>query len=90
VRFDEDSQKAEILIDLLKVLDINLCIIYLNSIQRVEDLGVFLQKHGIDALKIHGKMEKEERASVVKVFREGKKTRYLLASDLLARGIDVP
>ena len=48
-----------------------------------------LQDQNFSITSIHGKMTTKERSDVVKDFRDGK-TRILITTDLLARGIDIP
>ena len=47
------------------------------------------KKENFPITTIHGNMTQDERKEIVKDFRDGK-TRILLTSDLLARGIDIP
>jgi translation initiation factor 4A len=70
-------------------MEINLCIIFVNTRETVDSLAAFLLKSGIDALKIHGKMTPKERAENLETFVSKTKSRYLISSDLLSRGIDV-
>ena len=48
-----------------------------------------LEDKNFSITSIHGKMTPNERTEIVKEFREGK-TRILITTDLLARGIDIP
>ncbi|MBR9919232.1 MAG: DEAD/DEAH box helicase [Bacteroidetes bacterium] len=59
---------------------------YKDSIQRVSD---FLEAHNIHHARFHGGMEQKDREQALVQFRNGS-TRVLLATDLAARGIDVP
>lgn len=38
---------------------------------------------------IHGQMEQEQRNEVMQTFKDGNKSRYLISSDILSRGLDV-
>jgi superfamily II DNA/RNA helicase len=64
-------------------------IIFSNTIKKVDWLKENLEKNNFEITYIHGKMTAKERDDIVKEFREGK-TRILLTTDLLARGIDIP
>jgi len=84
---DKDKQQA--LFKLLCQLGDQPGIIFLNfkeSIQRVSD---FLSDRGVSHASFHGDMEQSEREIALVKFRNGS-TRLLLATDLAARGIDVP
>ena len=64
------------------------CIIFLNMQSRVQTVYARLKELGICADQIHGGMEQEDRFKAMKKFKEGK-TRILVATDIVARGIDV-
>ncbi|MDY0076153.1 MAG: DEAD/DEAH box helicase [Bacteroidales bacterium] len=84
---EKDKQQA--LFKLLCQLGDQPGIVFLNfkeSIQRVSD---FLNAKGIAHASFHGDMEQSEREIALVKFRNGS-TRLLLATDLAARGIDVP
>ncbi len=58
--------------------------------QRASDLlAAKLRKAGIWAASLHGGLDQEDRATVLARFKNGK-LRILVATDLAARGIDVP
>jgi len=84
---EKDKQQA--LFKLLCQLGDQPGIVFLNfkeSIQRVSD---FLSEKGLAHASFHGDMEQSEREIALVKFRNGS-TRLLLATDLAARGIDVP
>ena len=64
------------------------CIIFLNMQSRVQTVYEHLKDLGMSADQIHGGMEQEERFKAMKRFKEGR-TRILVATDIVARGIDV-
>ena len=64
-------------------------IIFCNTIRKVQWLEEQLKAQNFSITTIHGKMNQAERNNIVQEFRDGK-TRLLLTTDLLARGIDVP
>ena len=83
-----EQDKFNVLMDLYQSMSIAQCIIYCNSQERVEDVADKLTKNNFTVGMIHGKKEWNDRRRIMKEFREGK-LRVLLATDLLARGIDV-
>jgi len=88
VALESDSQKYETLKDLFEAISVSQCIIYCNSIKRVNDLCEALTKDNFPVCCIHSGMEKEERMKAYKDFINGG-CRVLISSNLTARGIDV-
>lgn len=64
-------------------------IIFCNRKIDVDTVAKSLKKHGFDAAPIHGDLEQSQRTATLNGFREGK-LRILVASDVAARGLDVP
>ena len=64
------------------------CIIFCRTKERVEQLVDILDEKGYTADKIHGGMMQEDRFEVMDDFRRGD-FRYLIATDVAARGIDI-
>jgi translation initiation factor 4A len=88
VALDNDAQKYESLKDLFNCISVSQCIIYCNSINRVNDLYEALCKDNFPVCCIHSGMEKSIREKAYKDFINGG-TRVLISSNLTARGIDV-
>lgn len=88
IALDSDTQKYETLKDLFECISVSQCIIYCNSINRVNDLYEALCKDNFPACCIHSGMEKTEREKAYKDFTNGG-SRVLISSNLTARGIDV-
>lgn len=82
------EKKQEILLDLLTVENPDSCIVFCNRQETVNSLYEFLNKAGLPVDKLHGGMIQEDRFDVMDDFRKGK-FRYLVATDVAARGIDV-
>ena len=85
------SDKREILREILKNEKEYLQngIIFCNRKVDVDILTKSLKKYGYDANAIHGDLEQKERTSILKSFLE-KKLQLLVASDVAARGLDIP
>lgn len=64
-------------------------IVFTESKDSCESVGEYLESYGFSSDIIHGDLTQGHRNRVVREFREGK-IRILVATDLLARGIDVP
>jgi superfamily II DNA/RNA helicase len=64
-------------------------IIFSNRKTTVSVLEKSLVKHGFNAAALHGDMDQQARNRTLEAFRAGKIT-YLIASDVAARGLDIP
>lgn len=84
----EEKQKVHCLNTLFSKLQINQSIIFCNSTSRVELLAKKITELGYSCYYIHAKMLQSHRNRVFHDFRSGK-TRHLVCSDLLTRGIDI-
>jgi translation initiation factor 4A len=88
VELEKDEWKYEVLCDLYQQLTINQALIYCNKRQRAEWLAEKMSAQGFPLSFIHGEMDVEERKRRMGDFRKGN-VRVLIATDMLARGIDV-
>ena len=88
VAIDDDHQKYATLKDLFSYLSISQCIIYCNSIKRVQDLYEAMKEDEFPVCRIHGNMEKTDRESAFNDFKSGG-SRVLISSNVTARGIDI-
>ncbi|MEN8892671.1 DEAD/DEAH box helicase [Planktotalea arctica] len=64
-------------------------IIFCNRKMDVDTVAKSLKKHGYDAAPIHGDLDQSQRTKTLDAFRDGS-LRFLIASDVAARGLDVP
>ena len=64
-------------------------IIFCNRKMDVDIVAKSLKKYGYDAAPIHGDLDQSQRMRTLDGFREGS-LRFLVASDVAARGLDVP
>jgi len=87
--FVPETKKVQCINSLLKLLRINQCILFCNSVSRVELLAKKILQLGYSCFYIHAKMSQDERNRVFNDFRLGK-YRNLVSSDLFTRGIDIP
>ena len=88
VAIENDLQKYDTLKDLYSTISVSQCIIYANSLKRVNDLYQAMLTDGFPVCCIHGSMEKEERDKAFTEFKLGK-FRVLISSNVTARGIDI-
>lgn len=86
---ETEEFKFDTLLDLYNIVSTSQAIIFCNTIRKVEWLEQNLKQNNFAITVIHSNMNQSERDNVVKDFRDGK-TRLLLTTDLLSRGIDIP
>jgi ATP-dependent RNA helicase DeaD len=63
-------------------------IVFANTKRRVEYLSGFLRNYGFDAMGLSGDLSQKERDRVMGEIQSGK-LRFLVATDVAARGIDI-
>ena len=80
--------KYDVLMDLYDTLNITQSIIYVNSKKTLRYLYEKLVEQKFPVSHIHGEMDSKERSDNMNNFKSGK-TRIMLSTDLLARGIDI-
>jgi translation initiation factor 4A len=88
IAVDDDRQKYSTLKELFSYLSVSPCIIYSNSIKRVQDLYEAMKEDEFPVCRIHSNMDKTEREIAFNEFRGGK-SRVLISSNVTARGIDI-
>lgn len=84
----ELRDKMSLLRDVMIVESPNSCMIFCNTKQKVDDVSNALANLKYPCRKIHGGMEQRDRLKVMDDFKKGY-FRYLVATDVAARGIDV-
>lgn len=82
------DSKMDLLIDTTIVESPDRCIIFANTRDQVDEIYETLKTRRYRSAKIHGGMEQKDRTKIMTAFKEGK-FRYLVATDVAARGIDV-
>ena len=63
--------------------------VFCNTKKQCSDIAAFLSEHDIDAAAIHGDLDQRERDQVLLQFANGS-CPVLVASDVAARGLDIP
>lgn len=85
---EKENNKYPILVDLYKNINICQAVIFVNTIDKACELGSRLRRDGHSVGLIHRKLTDIERMETLKKFRKTQ-TRILVATDVVARGIDV-
>ncbi len=81
-------QKDRTLVRLIELENPDSAIIFANTKREVEYVGTFLANYGYDAASISGDLSQAAREAVMKRIRDGN-LRFLVATDVAARGIDI-
>lgn len=84
----EQIDKPGLLKDIIVVENPDSCIIFCNTKQMVDDVSRELRKLNFACMKLHGGMDQRNRLMVMNDFKRGY-FRYLTATDVAARGIDI-
>jgi ATP-dependent RNA helicase RhlE len=80
--------KSGLLLELLARNEIHDAIVFCRTKHRANRLAEYLTKHGVSNAKIHGNRSQAQRTEALAGFKSGK-YRTLVATDIVARGIDV-
>ncbi len=84
----EEKNKYTFLRDLTYVSNPESCIIFCNTREKVELVTSRLRANKYSVNCLHGGMQQNDRLNVIKSFKRGEFS-FLVATDVLARGIDV-
>ncbi|MCM3619054.1 DEAD/DEAH box helicase [Sutcliffiella horikoshii] len=84
----EVEEKFSILKDITIVENPDSCIVFCATQEEVERVHRKLHRAGYPCGKLHGGLVQEDRFSVMNAFKRGE-FRYLIATDVASRGIDV-
>ena len=83
------KDRKKIVCKLLTMGQPYLALVFANTKQMVDELADYLTKQGLKVAKIHGGITERERKRTLREVRAGQ-YQYVVASDLAARGIDLP
>nr|WP_263326481.1 DEAD/DEAH box helicase [Neobacillus sp. Marseille-Q6967] len=84
----KEDDKLSLLKDVTVVENPESCIIFCNTKEHVDFLYTELEKANYSCERLHGGLEQEDRFAVMDGFKMGN-FRYLVATDVAARGIDI-
>ena len=89
VHFVAQTAKIDLLVELLDGHRDELALVFGRTKHGCEKLFKVLEKKGFAAAAIHGNKSQGQRDRAIREFRDGK-VRVLVATDVAARGIDIP
>jgi translation initiation factor 4A len=84
----DEQYKLSALMDLYKYMDIGQAIVYCNKKNKADELKYALMEKDFSTSILHGDLMQKEREEIMIDFRSGK-TRLLITTDILSRGIDI-
>ncbi|KAF4311105.1 RNA helicase ATP-dependent DEAD-box conserved site [Botryosphaeria dothidea] len=88
IAVEKEDWKLDTLSDLYETVTITQAVIFCNTRRKVDWLTDKLTARDFTVSAMHGDMDQAQRDVIMKEFRSGS-SRVLIATDLLARGIDV-
>lgn len=88
IAVEKEDWKLDTLSDLYETVTITQAVIFCNTRKKVDWLTDKLGQRDFTVSAMHGDMDQGQRDLIMKEFRSGS-SRVLIATDLLARGIDV-
>jgi ATP-dependent RNA helicase RhlE len=80
--------KSALFVELVRQGVVHDAIVFTRTKHRANRLSDFLTKHGVANAKIHGNRSQNQRTEALAGFKSGK-VKVLVATDIVARGIDV-
>ncbi len=83
-----ESDKTLVLKDIFNKQPPKRVILFCSSKQKVKELNLLLKKRGLNCRAMHSDLEQSERDEVMNLFR-AQKIDLLVATDIVARGIDI-
>ena len=82
------KEKRQVLRDLIRQEDVSNAVIFCNRKRDISTVRASLERHGFNALALHGDMTQAARNEALAKFKDGE-VPLLVASDVAARGIDI-
>ena len=80
--------KSGLILELVRQNVVRDAIVFTRTKHRANRLAEFLEKNGVSVAKIHGNRSQNQRTEALAGFKSGK-IQVLVATDIVARGIDV-
>ncbi len=80
---------GEAVLDVLSAINPLLAVVFTNTKHEAVEVASYLRDYGIDCVEIHGDVSDRGRKQVLSKIH-AKQVQYIVATDLAARGIDLP
>merc|ERR1711871_28925 len=88
VEYVEDHQKRDVLFSLVQKVE-GLTLVFVETKRNADAIEQFLCRNNFPATSIHGDRSQREREDALRSFKSGH-TPILVATDVAARGLDIP
>ncbi|WIA22088.1 hypothetical protein OEZ85_004431 [Tetradesmus obliquus] len=88
VEYVQQDQKRETVLDCVNTVE-GLTLVFVETKRGADQLEDYLLRQNLPATSIHGDKSQAEREMALRAFRSGK-CRILVATDVAARGLDIP
>ncbi|KAF6242394.1 P-loop containing nucleoside triphosphate hydrolase protein [Scenedesmus sp. NREL 46B-D3] len=88
VEYVQQDQKRETVLDCVNTVE-GLTLVFVETKRGADQLEDYLLRQNLPATSIHGDKSQGEREMALRAFRSGK-CRILVATDVAARGLDIP
>ncbi len=85
----DKKRKAELATKLIQNLGVGQVLVFVNTKERADKLFAYFKTHDIWTTVLHGDIKRGARAKALSLFKSGK-SQVLIATDIAARGIDIP
>lgn len=82
------KQKEDVLLNIIDIINPYLLLIFVNTKEKVIELSKFLANNDIKVATIHGDLDDRTRRQTLKRIQD-MQYRYIVASDIASRGIDI-
>ena len=82
------KQKEDVLLNIIDIINPYLLLIFVNTKEKVIELSKFLANNDIKVATIHGDLDDRTRRQTLKRIQD-MQYRYIIASDIASRGIDI-
>ena len=82
------KQKEDVLLNLINIINPYLLLIFVNTKEKVIELSKFLANNDIKVAALHGDLDDRTRRQTLKRIQD-MQYRYIVASDIASRGIDI-
>lgn len=89
INFRDRTHKIDLLVEMLKGDDYEKVLVFGETKFGVQRLSDYLDNHGVPSAAIHGNKNQSQRQRALKAFKD-EKVRVLVATDVAARGLDIP
>jgi ATP-dependent RNA helicase DeaD len=83
------NQAESVVVNLLRFLDPPSALVFCSTRQTVRHLEAILRERGFEAVALSGELSQSERNHALQALRDGR-ARVCVATDVAARGIDLP